>query len=347
MKAKKITFEILKFFAFLSLGVFLLWYTYKDQDIKEIWRQTSNFNYWIIFLSLIVALLSHVSRALRWMQITEVIGYKPSFFNSFAGVMVTYIGNMVIPRLGEVSRCTLLKKYEKMSVSKSFGTIVMERIIDVFMLLVLTLVSIFTQWNVFAQFYKNNPKIKDKFDTFQISNATIIITILIFILLVFIGYFIRKKYRTTNIYLKFKKLILNFWEGMKAVKKVRNQWLFWFHTIFIWVAYFVMIQICFYAFEPTSHLSIFAGLTVFVLASYGMVAPVQGGIGVWHFMVIATLIVYGIDDVAAGAFAAIVFAIQTALVVGVGVLCVVLMPIVNKNYKPKHLVKEDKNDDKQ
>ena len=324
---KRIT-NILKFLIFLSAGLFLFWLIYKDQDTDVLLEAIDHINYFWIFLSLFSGILSHIIRAIRWQMMVKPYGYHPRFINSFFAVISTYFANLAVPRLGEVTRPSILKKYEKIPFTTSFGTIVLERIIDIIILLILTLILVLTQTDVFIDFINNNPNVAEKLEQVKNSNLIYILGTLFFLSL-FSVFFFWKKIQQTFIYQKFKHLIEDFLDGIRSVKKMNQKWLFLFYTILIWFLYFLLTYFPVFAFESTKNITILGGLAFFVIGSYGMVAPVQGGIGAWHFMVAGTLVVLGINDQDARVFALIVHAAQTIMIVVSGVISTALLPLVN------------------
>ncbi len=320
-----------KYLLFLGIGVFLFWYVYKDQNFNDVLEQVKNIDYFWLWIALIFGLLSHISRAMRWQLLVQPLGYKPSFWNSFFAVMSTYIANLAVPRLGEVTRPTLIKKYEKIPFSTTLGTIILERIIDVLILLVLTIFVTFIEYDVLLKFIDNNPEVSDKFKNLDITKLIIAFAVIGIITIIGIVVFI-KKFKHTKIYKSISEKLSSFLSGLKSINKVDKKFQFIFHSIFIWTMYFLMIYVSFYAFgNGINELSIMAGLAVFVAGSYGMVAPVQGGIGAWHFMIIATLVILGINDGDAKVFALVVHSIQTLLIIVVGAISLILMPVVNRN----------------
>ncbi len=326
---KKKIINILKFLVFLSAGLFLFWLIYKDQNITILEETINHINYFWIFLSLSAGILSHVIRSIRWQMMVKPYGYHPSFANSFFAVISTYFANLAIPRLGEVTRPSILKKYENIPFTTSFGTIVLERIIDILILLLLTLILVLTQTNVFIEFINNNPNIANKIN--QIKNSNLIYILGgIFLLSLFLIFFFHKRIKKSFFYQKFEHLIEEFLDGIHSVKNMKQKWLFLFYTILIWFLYFLLTYFPVFAFESTKNINILGGLAFFVIGSYGMVAPVQGGIGAWHFMVAGTLVVLGINDQDARIFALIVHAAQTIMIVVMGVISTALLPIVNR-----------------
>ncbi len=303
-----------------------MWYVYRNYDLQEIKKTlSSGVNFWWLLLSMIIGLISHFSRTIRWQMLIEPIEKKTNITNTFFAVMIGYFANLLIPRMGEISRCGVLSRYEKISVSRLIGTVVVERLMDLIMLVICLLLVLALQFNVVADFLSKNTDLSKFTNIFtSIWTYVIIITIIVTLRL------FKKWFSQTSPYLKLKGLWAKFTEGFLAVKNVKNKPAFVFHTIFIWIMYFLMIYVCFFGFEFTSHLSPLAGLAAFVLGSLGMVAPVQGGMGPWHFMVIATLQMYGVAKTEGAAFALIVWSSLNGMIVIMGVISTIILPVLNK-----------------
>ena len=319
--------KTLKFLAFLALGILLFWLVYKDQDAERLKSILKNdVNYWWVWLSLFIGFLSHISRTMRWNLMIEPLGKKPRMLNTFLAVMVGYLMNLVLPRMGEISRCGVLARYEKMSFTQLIGTVVVERIIDVIMLLLLTLVVIVGQFGQVLQFLDNNPDVKEKLGNVAFSPWVVVVLIVLAI----IFYFSRKRMKKTTAFAKVRDILTKFVEGLKSIKDMKNKWAFIFHSVFIWVMYYLMLYVVFFSFGFTSHLSAIAGLTAFVFGSYGMVAPVQGGIGAWHFMVVQALMVYGIDKSDGMVFALLAHTSMTGMMIVLGLISLLILPFINR-----------------
>lgn len=328
MKQKII--KLLKFLTFLSLGLLLFWLVYRGQDIDRIKSiLTNDVNYLWIWISLFLGLLSHISRTLRWNLMIEPLGSKPRTLNTFLAVMVGYLMNLVIPRMGEISRCGVLARYEKMSFTKLVGTVVTERIIDMIMLLILTFIVIVTQFGEILQFLNNNPEINAKINSIAFSPWAIAGIIILFILF----YLFRKRIKKSAAFSKVNEILSKFEEGVRSVKNMKHKGAFIFHSVFIWVMYYLMLYVVFFSFDFTSHLSAIAGLTVFVLGSFGMVAPVQGGMGTWHFMVVQTLVVYGIDKSDGLIYAFLAHSSMTFMMIIIGLISLLALPFINRKTK--------------
>ena len=330
---KKKLVHIIKFLIFFSISSFLFWWTYKGQNFSEL--QTTlktQVNYYWILLSLFFGLLSHISRTIRWNLLIESLGKKPRTVNTFLAVMIGYFANLFLPRMGEISRCGLISKYEDISFSKLVGTVVLERVLDIIMLLIFLLIALSTQFSIIADFFTQNPRVSENLSNVFASSYTLYFIISVSLII----WILRKKFRDTIVFKKIDATLKNFADGFRAIKKLENKWAFVWHTVFIWIMYYLMTYICFFSFGFTSNLPAIAGLTVFVMGSFGMVAPVQGGIGAWHFMVIGTLLVY-LPEVAnietmSKSFALVVHGAQTGMILILGALSIIALPIANRKY---------------
>jgi len=324
---KKTVIKILKFLTFFTLGIFIFWLIYKDQDIERIKSVLKNeVNYFWIVVSLLIGLISHISRTLRWGLMIEPIGHKPRFANTFMAVMIGYLMNMAFPRMGEVSRCGVLARYEKISFTKLFGTVVAERLIDVVSLLILLAIVIFSQFGQMIGFLQHNPEIKEKL-TNAITSPYLIVG---FVALIIVAFLFRNTFKQTVIFKKTVHILKNFKEGFISIRSIKRKGWFWFHSVFIWFCYYLMLYSIFFAFDFTSILSPIAGLTTFVFASFGMVAPVQGGIGAWHFMAIEGLRLYGVAYENGVIFAFVAHTSMTVMIIAVGLISMLILPFINR-----------------
>jgi len=300
---------------------------YKDQDFKRIKSiLTNDVNYFWIVVSLFIGLLSHISRTIRWNLLIEPLGRKPRILNTFLAVMVGYLMNLALPRMGEISRCGVIARYEKISFTKLVGTVVTERLIDVLMLLILLAIVVLTQFGQVLEFLKNNPEVNEKLQ--KVIFSPILIGGLVFFLAVL--WISRHKIRESSLTKKVMGFVGQFVEGFRSIGKMKKKGSFIFHSVFIWVLYYLMTYLIFFSFGFTSHLGPLAGLTVFVLGSFGMVAPVQGGIGAWHFMVIEGLALYGVDKADGKVFALLAHGTSTLMLIVLGLIGVIALPFVNE-----------------
>jgi len=328
---KSIYKQIIKFVAFFVVSVFLFWLVYRDQQSAELMKVLrEDVNYTWVWVAIGLGILSHVSRALRWQLLTRSMGYQISFPNSFMGVMIGYFANLAIPRMGEFTRCGVVSKYEQVPFSKLLGTVVTERLFDILMLLILTLIVVVTQFRQVVVFLNEHEGIRDKFERLLDSGWVWgIAGGCLFACVVLVWLF-----RRGTLSKRLHSFLVGLKEGVLSVRGVSHKWLFMGYTLFIWVMYFLMMYVCFFCFEFTSGLSVLVGLTVFVLSSYGMVAPVQGGVGAWHFMVIAALLLYLPHtpemESLTKTFALLTHGTMTLLYIVLGVICLLCLPVYNR-----------------
>jgi glycosyltransferase 2 family protein len=325
---KNILLKTVQFFTFFAIGAVIFWLVYKDQDIDRIKSVLKNdVNYFWIVVSLFIGLLSHISRTLRWGIMIQPIGHKPRFINTFLAVMVGYLMNMAIPRMGELSRCGVLSRYEKISFTKLIGTVVAERAVDMVSLLLLLLIVIVSQFGQMLRFLGDNPEIEAKMLGIIVSPFLIGGLFLVIVLIVIF----RKTLKHTLFYKKVMGVVMNLKEGFISIRSVNNKGWFIFHSVAIWVMYYLMLYVIFFAFDFTSHLGLIAGLTTFVFASFGMVAPVQGGIGAWHFMAMEALALYGIAKANGVIFAFVAHGSMTVMIIVLGIISLLVLPFINRN----------------
>ncbi len=326
----KVIKNILKYTAFFALGAVIFWWVYRGQDIDKIKASLQQADFlWLIIAGFVLSPLSHVSRAMRWNILLKPMGYTPRTINSFAAVMIMYLSNTALPRSGELIRCATMTKYEKIPFAKSLGTLISERLIDMLMLLIFLAIVLVTQMPKVAEMLNNNPEIKENLKSIVSSMPFLISLGILGLVLTYIAYRYRHKISHLGFYSKLSDLVKKFKDGIISILKMERRGAFVLHSVAIWVLYFLMIYIPFWSFDFTSHLGMLAGLTIFVMSAFGMVAPSPGGIGTWHFMVIASLWVYGVTDAQAGAFAFAVHSIITLSNLIFGAVMLILLPAIN------------------
>lgn len=304
----------------LSLGVFLIWYSYTNtspQDREQIYASIKNANYFWVFFSLILGLLSHLSRAYRWHFLLKPMGYEPRFINSLMAVSIAYFANLGIPRSGEILRATTLTTYEGIPFQKAFGTIVAERIVDLIMLLLIILIALLLQTETIINFFLERG--------FDFKFLLLLAGAGLLALFVFFRFI---KVSENKFAIKLKGFINGLFEGALSIFKMKKKGPFIFHTIFIWTMYLLMFWVIKYSVEGTESLSIDGIMTAFIAGSFAISAT-NGGIGVYPIAVSKILVLYGISATAGDAFGWIMWSAQTLLVVIIGILSFLLLPIYN------------------
>ena len=327
---KETFLKIVKISIFILIGIILFWLVYRNQDIESIKSALQKANYWWLLLSLFFGVLSHISRAVRWRLLIEPLGYKPRRLTLFYSVMIMYLTNLAIPRSGELVRCSLVSRYEKVPFTSLLGTVITERIIDMIILMILAIIVVITQFSVVLDFLQNNESAQQTIDKISQSAGILIGLLAIMIIFIFLLVIFRKKITKTKLYKKFQKIIDDFIAGIKSVIALKNKWHFIAHSLFIWSMYFVMIYVAFMAFDFTKDFGLMVGLTAFVMASFGMVFPSPGGIGSWHFMIIETLFIYGLSKTNGSAFAFGAHESQLVMLIVVGFISLIAISMIKQ-----------------
>jgi glycosyltransferase 2 family protein len=282
---------------------------------------------YVIFLGLGIFLLWLTTRNLSDEELTLMKGFQPKTANTFFAVMLSYFFNLLVPRLGEVMKCTILARYEKTPVDKLVGTMVAERAFDFICLVLVVIITIFIQIDVVGGFASVEfGKIMAKASQ---DPKRVIIPVIAIIVGFFIVRFLLSRYAHISIVGRIKKIVRGVWEGLTSVRHVKRKTAFFLHTIFIWSMYLLSIQIGFYTMESVAHLGIKPSFTILSFGSLAMIVT-QGGIGAYQLAVEKTLTLYGIAEVNGLAYGWLLWLVQTLMVLGVGFLCLMILPIYNR-----------------
>jgi len=332
--------NIIRFTVFLGIGIFFIWIFLRNltaDQKQEILTSMGNANYWWIAFAIPLGILSHYIRAVRWKMLIETMGYKPRNSNMFFAVMIGYFANLALPRLGEVSRCTILAKYENVPFQKSFGTVITERVLDMLVFFFLFFLNLALQAERLSGYIDENiyKPLQSKLHlSYDLSGAFSILMISFILIFGFIFLIFRKRITTNKLYSKIKITIHGFVEGMKSLVKVRNHWLFYFYTFSIWTLYLLMAYIVFFSIPASSGLGLDAGLAVLVFGSIGIMV-VQGGIGIYPAIVAETLVLYGVASAQGYALGWLIWTSQNITIVLVGIISLILLPILNNQKNEK------------
>ncbi|MDR0895118.1 MAG: flippase-like domain-containing protein [Prevotellaceae bacterium] len=309
--------KILKISLPIALGVFILYWIYRDFDFTRVGKVLRVDTNWMwMLISLLLGALSHIFRGWRWTLTLAPLGAHPRTSNCVDAIFVSYAANLVLPRVGEVSRCGILSRYDGVPFAQSLGTVVTERVIDMLCILLIAGVTFMTQMPVFLRFFEETgtkiPSLMHLFTSvwFYISLFCVIgVGVLAYYLL-----------HTLSFFEKVKGMAVSVWEGIMSLKGVSNMPLFVLYTVLIWGCYFFHFYITFWCFPFTEHLSVLAGLVMFVGGTFAILVPTPNGAGPWHFAVITMMMLYGVHAMDAAVFALIVHSIQTLLVVVLGII---------------------------
>lgn len=339
--------NILRFTFFLGIGIFFIWIFLRNltaDQKKEIISSMAHANYWWIALAIPLGVLSHFVRALRWKMLIETMGYKPGNRNMFFAVMIGYLANLALPRLGEVSRCTILTKYENVPFQKSFGTVITERVLDMLVFVLLFFVNLALQAERLSGYINERIYIPLQEKLHLSYNLSGVFSILVIIFIVVFGVLFlvfRKRIIANKLYIKIKDTALGFVEGIKSLIKVRNLWLFFFYTFSIWALYLLMAYIVFFSIPASSGVGLNAGLAVLVFGSVGFMV-VQGGIGIYPAIVAETLVLYGVASAQGYALGWLIWTSQNLTIAIVGIISLLLLPILNNRKNEKAGINPEK-----
>lgn len=321
-------FRFLKTFIPLVFGVLIFWLIFRRLDIKEVISIIkSDVNFFIILLSLPFGLAANIVRAYRWNLLIEPLGYKPKMSNLIYAVLGNYGVNLAFPRLGEVWRCTIINRYEKIPFTKLFGTLISDRLADTITVSLIVIAAFVMNIPYFNSFFEQHPEVFNAFNNI-INSAWLYLSIAAIIGIIWLCFILFKNH---PLIIKTKEMFKNIWEGIISISRMKKKWHFILYTFLIWFGYYLYFYICFYAFPFTADLGWNRGLIAFGMSSVSMAIPVQGGIGPWHAMVIAVLMGFGLSDTDAGAFALTVHTIQQMIFTGLyGLFGVIAISFINK-----------------
>ena len=261
----------------------------------------------------------------------DPLGFKPKIHNTFMAVMIGYFANLALPRLGEVSRCSILTKYENIPFTKSFGTVVTERIFDFLIFILLFFIILILQFERIHN-YVEVKVYKPMAEKFNMENLSIhfFLLVVLLIILIFVFYFLfRKKLAKWKLYIKIIEQILHFLIGLKSIFLLKKPFLFFLYSALIWLCYLLTTWFCFSCFNETETLSLSPAFTVLVFGSVGYIV-VQGGIGLYPVIVVETLTLYGINSSTGYALGWLSWSAQTIMFIVIGIVSILILPLINK-----------------
>lgn len=319
---KKTLVNILKIIIPLGIGVYLTWFFISNMTVEELDSLKEAFvkaDYIYLFYGLIIMLLSHMSRAYRWKYMLQPLGHNPSFWKMYHSVMIGYLINLTIPRSGEVARAGYYAKFQKdTKFDKVFGTIIVERIIDVVMLGIVLGITLYLQKDLEAfNEIRNSGKTESTIPVWIYIVGVSVLLIGVFAVL-----------RIPILKEKVVGLLKGILEGVQTIFKLKQRAAYIGHTLFIWGCYIAMIWVCSFALPETANLSMNAVFAAFVVGAVAISAS-PGGLGLYPFMV-ATLLseLYGIQN--AGSFSMLAWSALTLFTILAGLVSLFVLPFTNK-----------------
>ena len=311
---------LLKIVIPLGLGIFLIYYSYlkfTPQQLEEISAYFKKADYTFVIFSIVLLLLSHISRAYRWSFLLEPLGYKPKLLNNFMAVSVAYIMNIFIPKSGEVSRALIINKYEDIPFDKAFGTIISERVVDVLFLFGFTAIALLLQFDKLSEFLLNVLP----FNT--IYNLTGVLSVLLVLFLLAL------KFSKSLIIKKIIRFFSGLKDGIFSILKMKKKGSFIVHSFLIWGLYLLSFYTATFALNETSNIAFSTLIITFVVGSFSF-AFTNSGFGSYPFFVAGILSIFSIPETVGTAFGWIVWASSIASIVFFGGLSLIILPFYNK-----------------
>ncbi len=317
---------LLQYTVMIGITATLLWLSLRGLTVAEgedksefIWNAWRRCDKGYLLIMALVAMASHLLRAVRWKMMLQPSGNNVKLSNSFLSLMIGYLVNMAVPRGGEVSRCYNLYKLEETPVEVSFGTVVVERLVDLACLIILIGLSFIVEWQ----------RLKAFIDTLDFSSSGkssfpiwIVIVIVVVIILAVGVYMLRKNE-------KLRKILIGFKVGFLSIFRLKNKWLFVFYSFGIWALYFLMSYFVVIAFPETRDLGMSAVLTLFAIGSIAMAAPLPGGAGSYHTLVpLGLVMLYNLRKSDAVAFVFIFHGWQTIIMIIAGVVSLIVSYLI-------------------
>ena len=324
---------ILQYIFFFGLGFLFVWLSVKDlgrterADIRFALRHARYLLFVPVFF---ILLLSHYVRAVRWKLLIDSLGYKTGKANVFFAVMIGYLVNQAVIRLGEVLKCTVLARYEKVPADKLVGTIILERLVDAITLVTIFAITVILQPGLYSEFVDrviNNP---GEEESKKISGNLIMFVMIGLVVVVVALWMIIKKKNLFDLFNLVKKIASRVWEGVSAVRHLKRGKLFVFYTILLWGLYLIAGYIGFFALQETSGYGLKEAFTVLSAGSIGMTIT-PGGIGGYAFLLEKTMMIYGLSEGVASAFGWLLWLSNTAVILVGGLVSFALLPWYNKS----------------
>lgn len=341
--------KILQFLLFLGIGVSIMAWLFNSQSAAfqeqcrldgipsdqcsladKLLQDFGTVNIWWILAVLMAFTVSNIFRAWRWQMLLEPMGYKVGFGNSLMTILVSYLANLFIPRMGEVARAGSLARYEKVPMEKVMGTLVVDRLMDFICLgLVVGMAFLFEGDTVLA-FLSQNKKADSGGGLW--SNPLVWGLLAAMALVAVLMYGLRKKLAEIALFRKVGTLLKGFLDGLRSVFKLKNPALFIAYSLGIWVMFYLQCLFNLKAFPPTAQLGWSAAMMVFVFGTFGFVIPSPGGMGTFHALSIASLALYGISGSDGFSYANIAFfSVQIFYNLVAGGISLILLPRWNRH----------------
>ena len=321
---KKLLVTLIQYIVFLGLAVLLIWWqatriTPGEKDQMLIAFGQVQDRAWLLIPIFLIGFFSHFFRALRWKLLLEPINLRPSTFGITSAVLIGYLVNLLLPRMGEVARCTVLARSEREPADKIIGTIVAERSFDLLCLILITLAAFLLQADIVSEYFSR------EMAAYSSKGPAIALAAVLAIAGVLLLVWIYRKTKGTKLGL----FIAGMGAGVRSILQMKKRGLFLFHTFMIWLCYFGQIYVGFHCIAATENLSLLAALAVLIFGSIGMIVT-PGGLGAYPIAVQKILTVYGIGQAYGFSFGWLAWSTQTGTLLILGILALLILPAYNR-----------------
>ena len=279
--------KLLPIIASIGIAALLLYLVFRNVEWLVFWQRAKSVNYFWVIVSILLSFVAYVARAYRWNILLSPFGYKLKTSRTTLAVLVGYLANLALPRLGEITRCGVLNRNDGVSVPVAFGTVIVDRIVDVVTLLIIFMMSLLIESDRLIKFFTS------AYQDLHVPNW-IWIMLSVAAISLFLGfiYLIKNGKRFNE---KFSKIIKDFVAGIVSMKDIKDPIGFIISTIVIWVVYFLMSYVIVFSLPETSHLGLSAGLMLLITGGVALSLPVQSGFGTYHGMIAGMLLLYSIE----------------------------------------------------
>lgn len=316
MENKRLISICVKILLPIILGGTILYWMYRDFDFRTVGNVLRyEMNWTWMLLSFPFGITAQMFRGWRWRQTLEPLGLYPRVSTCTHAIFLSYAASLVVPRIGEFTRCGVLKRNDGISFTQALGTVVTERAVDSLVIMLIAVIAFLCQIPVFMTFFsQTGTSIESILSRFSWEGylVTAICVLAVFAL-------VHILMRKMSIYNKVKATCSGIWQGVLSLRHISNVPLFIAYTAGIWGSYFLHYYITFFCFDFTENLGPMCALVTFVVGSFAVLVPTPNGAGSWHFAVKTMLMLYGVVDHRALYFVLIVHTVQTILVVILGV----------------------------
>jgi uncharacterized protein (TIRG00374 family) len=309
--------EIIKYLVFAFLGVLIIYFIQKNFTFEEFLKNLKLAKIPYVVLSVSIGVLAVFIRAMRWRLLLEPLGYKTSLSNAYHATMSGYLVNLGIPRSGEVSRCAMFSKTDKVPLNVLVGTVLSERVLDLVMLLLVVFGAVALQFDLLYGYIYENLLVKLKENVF-------LLTILVFIMLAGLVVVFRAK-KIFKADSGIGKLFIGFFEGIKSVFTLDKPFLFILYTFGIWVCYWLMTYTIILAFDFSEHLGVAGGLSTLVFSTLGVIVPAPAGSATIGMIYLGLNEIYNLSIDQAKAIGLVMFSSNVIMIILSGTISYIIM----------------------